>query len=690
MRKRISLKTWIITFNIIIIFIPNNNYCQDYIWPTDASKYVTSSFCEYRDYHFHSGIDIKTWSMTGYKVFSIDNGSLWRLKVSPFGYGKVLYIRHNDGKFSVYGHLLRFSEKIQKLAKNEQKRQKRFEVEMFFKDDEVPIEKGELIAYTGRSGTVSPHLHFEIRDSYQNPLNPNIYGFKVSDKFSPIVNSVSITPLDYNSLVNNDYKPCIIPIRKISNGKYTLSKKVDVWGNIGVGISTYDMDGNVGNKLDPYSIEFHIDNKEIFKVKYDKFSFDETRDIVVDKDFRLIKRDYGVYSKLYRDIGNYLSFYKDYNIYDGVVCALPVNKGGLGEGEHPFDIFIGDPYGNVTVCSGLLNIKPLEETEQFVSSTIDENDYYEFGNGEILKEKLLVDVDLYDNYIRLVLNSKENIKSNPEIDVYNNRMMVTRIKSRKINHNKYVCSYQLVGDEIKNLRFVAKSKLITGDDIAGESEIKLFPVNKSGGRIFSEDGNCIIEFPENSLFKKFWGRITENNEINSKNLTADKIYSLEPFDIPLRNRIKLFVKYPNESLNPEKFGIYSVNGNGYVYSKSMVNNTLSYISSNIGELGKYALIKDIVPPVIYKVIPGNGANIRNRRPEITVYFGDKLSGIGDEENYTLRLDGEKLICEYDLFLSKVFHTPEKSLSLGEHIIEFKVKDNMNNESYIKSTFRIIK
>jgi len=185
----VKLSRFLQVFTAFLVFLffvsVDKSLSGDYVWPTNASKYLTSNFCEYRDNHFHSGIDIKTWGKNGYKVFAIDDGSLVRLKVSPYGYGKVLYIQHNDGRFSVYGHLLKFVDRFQKIVKNEQKKRGKFSVEMFFKGGYITVEKGELIAYTGRSGTVSPHLHFEIRDENHNPINPNIYGCLLYTSPSP-------------------------------------------------------------------------------------------------------------------------------------------------------------------------------------------------------------------------------------------------------------------------------------------------------------------------------------------------------------------------------------------------------------------------------------------------------------------------------------------------------------------------
>ena len=82
---------------------------QNYLWPTNASTYLASSFCEFRPGHYHSAIDIKTWVQEGYKCYAIADGEIIRLRVSPFGYGKVLYLRLKDGNTAVYAHLQRFA-----------------------------------------------------------------------------------------------------------------------------------------------------------------------------------------------------------------------------------------------------------------------------------------------------------------------------------------------------------------------------------------------------------------------------------------------------------------------------------------------------------------------------------------------------------------------------------------------------
>jgi len=83
-------------------------YSQNYIWPINTGRYLTSTFGEYRPGHFHSGIDIKTNYRCGYPVYATADGYIWRVLTSPYGYGKAVYLKLDDGNLAVYGHLDRF------------------------------------------------------------------------------------------------------------------------------------------------------------------------------------------------------------------------------------------------------------------------------------------------------------------------------------------------------------------------------------------------------------------------------------------------------------------------------------------------------------------------------------------------------------------------------------------------------
>ncbi|MFC1558711.1 M23 family metallopeptidase [candidate division KSB1 bacterium] len=662
---------------LVILFAFNKSFSQEYIWPTNASNYLTSSFCEFRPYHFHSGIDVKTWGKSGYKVYSIEDGFVARIRVSPFGYGRAVYVHHPDGRYSVYGHLQKFAPKIEKLVKNAQKERNRFSVELFFKDGVIPVKKGEVIAFTGRSGTISPHLHFEIRDARQRPINPMKNGFKIVDKNPPVVTAVSFSPLNYNSIVKRDYKPVIVKVRRQKYGIYTQKDILELWGDIGIGVAVYDKDGNVSNKYAPYSIELLIDSTQVYKIQYDKFSFNETRHIIVDRDFRLMKRGFGFINKLYKDVGNNLPFYSNYKTYDGVVRARPQESGGIGIGIHSYKIVLEDASGNVSECSGKFNV-----VETIVTNNISYSEVKKYGSAS---DTLSVEGDVYDDFIRLQIDTPENVKGIPFINVYCNGTFESRINTIKSNKGLYAASYPLSGTTAKKLRFNAQC--YTDSAFAeGEYLINISPVTAEGGILVSEDKKCTVEFPKGALYKTYWGSIVEGDKTNE---TVDKTYAIEPFDVPIRTRAYISLKYQKDYQNIDKIGIYGLSRNKWKYSKSDIEEQSAFIESSIREFQNYTLIKDTEPPVITRIRPKNGSNIKSRKPKITVGFEDKLSGIKGEESIVFKLDGVRVISEYDPSMDRVFYIPDEPLNTGKHKIDCEITDNMNNTKSIESYFTII-
>ena len=171
--------------------------------PIDGKIILSGTFAELRTNHFHSGIDIKTKGIEGLNVFSSAEGYVSRIKVSHFGYGKALYITHPNGFTTVYAHLKKFSPKIEEYVKSKQYEIEEYEIQLFPKKETLKINKSELIAFSGNTGGSSgPHLHFEIRDSKERPINPMLFGIKVDDSIKPSIYDLYAYPITKQSHVN--------------------------------------------------------------------------------------------------------------------------------------------------------------------------------------------------------------------------------------------------------------------------------------------------------------------------------------------------------------------------------------------------------------------------------------------------------------------------------------------------------
>ena len=279
--------------------------------PLDIPLVLAGTFGELRSNHFHSGIDIKTQQREGLPVYAIGDGSVTRIKVSLWGYGKVLYVAHPNGYTSVYGHLQKFSPEIEAYIKKIQYQKQSYEVEVFPDYGEVKVEKGKVIAYSGNTGGSSgPHLHFEIRSSIsEKPTNPLLYGLEVRDATNPILEELYAYPLGKNAQVNQSGDKVKLRFSKQKDGTF-LADKVIANGTIGFGFVGYDRQDLAANKNGIYSVQQLVNGSLLTEYDFETFSFAETRFIntLIDYDH------YGKYKdkiqQLFKAAGNRLTIYK--------------------------------------------------------------------------------------------------------------------------------------------------------------------------------------------------------------------------------------------------------------------------------------------------------------------------------------------------------------------------------------------
>ena len=162
-------------------------------WPLDLdTRYLTGNFMEPRDGRFHTGLDLKTNSRTGYPVIAARDGYVARARCSVNGYGKAVYLVGDDGLTYVYAHLDRFADDLRSRVRAEQTRQGRYEVDLHFGPDRFPVRRGQVLALSGQTATLGPHLHFEVRGPDGLPRDPLAHGFAVTDTLAPEILAVRL------------------------------------------------------------------------------------------------------------------------------------------------------------------------------------------------------------------------------------------------------------------------------------------------------------------------------------------------------------------------------------------------------------------------------------------------------------------------------------------------------------------
>jgi hypothetical protein len=258
--------------------------------PMSIPLTLTSGFGEIRPNHFHSGIDISTAGKSQ-AVLAIEKGYVSRIKVSVSGYGNALYINHPNGLTSVYAHLSEFNDTLNQYTSFIQQQSREYEVDILLDSSDFPVSRQQFIGWSGNTGSsTGPHLHFEIRDqTFQNVLNPLLFGFGEKDFTAPEISAVSVFPMESYGLVNNLQSTLNIPLvinkKSKKKGLPSNEKTPQVSGWVGFGFQGGDVIGKIQNKTGIFKVQLFVDSKEVYQARFDQFSFDETRSVNAYQDY---------------------------------------------------------------------------------------------------------------------------------------------------------------------------------------------------------------------------------------------------------------------------------------------------------------------------------------------------------------------------------------------------------------------
>jgi len=312
------------------LFISNINFGIsqeiDFHTPIDAPFDLSGTFGEFRS-RFHTGIDFKSRGVQGQKIFSIEDGYISRIEVNNYGYGKVIYIDHLNGFTSVYAHLKNFNPELDEYIKSELYKSKRNSIKKFPKTNQLRINKGEVIGYSGNTGrSFGPHLHFEIRDTKsQDAINPLMFNYSYKDDERPIIRGLYIIN-ENNSLVRNS--PIRKKVKKINDSTYTVDD-FEYNGKIGIGLDIYDIQyKNLYNQNGVYKVELFIDSILKYSYKMDKIKFSENHYKKIMYDYLSLARKNKKVLKIYTPRNSDLSFLKN-NKFNGIINSDSIRDNSL-------------------------------------------------------------------------------------------------------------------------------------------------------------------------------------------------------------------------------------------------------------------------------------------------------------------------------------------------------------------------
>jgi hypothetical protein len=244
--------------------------------PLDRPLQLAANFGELREGHFHMGLDIRTGGQEGLAVYAAADGYISHLSTSPDGLGNSLFITHPNGLITVYGHLSRFSPALEKIIRQRQYARRSWQQEITLAADNYPVRKGDLIAYSGNTGSSrAPHLHFEIRDTTGVNINPQLEGLSVADDQPPVINGLYWYDRRYSTYMTRAQKIDIT----VRDGKYAAKRNIVVVNSplISIGISATDKSSGTSHVSGIYSATLWLDDSLIHAFSLRNLSSSNTR-----------------------------------------------------------------------------------------------------------------------------------------------------------------------------------------------------------------------------------------------------------------------------------------------------------------------------------------------------------------------------------------------------------------------------
>jgi len=286
----------LIGFLSIPLWLGAQTYPDNYFRsPLDIPLKLSGTFGELRTNHFHSGLDIRTNSMEGLKIYAAAEGHVSRIKVSAYGYGNAVYIDHPNGYTTAYAHLRNFEEPIKSWVEKKHYEKQNFELDIPLYPDELPVIKGQIVAYSGNTGgSGGPHLHFEVRDTKTEAIiNPRHFGFSITDNVTPVIEYLEVVPYTRDARINGSSNKKRFNTVKSASGSYGIVQRLEIAGACYVQVRAWDKHNGNEFRNGIYKLVLRSGNDTLYQFTADRFEFNETRyaNAVMDYQARMIHRE---------------------------------------------------------------------------------------------------------------------------------------------------------------------------------------------------------------------------------------------------------------------------------------------------------------------------------------------------------------------------------------------------------------
>jgi murein DD-endopeptidase MepM/ murein hydrolase activator NlpD len=709
------------------------------LWPLAIPAKVTSTFGEYRRSHFHAGLDFSTSGVSGYPLRALGPCTVWRVKVDPRGYGKLLGLQMSDGSRVTYAHMKRFAPGVEACVRQMQDQLGHCMVDFYPEPGRVTFEAGDIVGTSGSSGVGPAHLHMEIRTPDGEVVNPLVRWYSVPDSVAPTVYRLVLSPLNSSALINGRAAPVSVRVRKDGESdRWSALTTPQVCGEIGLSVRAVDRINSGGDRVGLYRLRVEIDGEPIFRREYGAFPEDQLRLIELVYDNDLLRRGFGRCERLYKLPGDHLRFHEG-SPGDGVLRA---GLGGLDYGPHSVDIFLEDAAGNCSAVTLPLLVnyppevvgiewagpdtlvmdvrdedpgrciasfaaksrgkwRPLEsrhlDTQRWIvrwqgpdallsvhvkdPMGVSSRPFYR-GEARAEGDDVAVEAsyELEGTYVRITLRSARDLAQAPQTFVCPGSLGFSPASMWAQDERTYGMELLLFPQAAPEFRLVFLVNAADGGVGKAELCVPVSPLAMSGNSLVrSDDGQAWVAAGPDAVFQDTYlrvdGRALPHPGNGLELLTAG--YRFSPESALLKGPVMIGMRVPAESATSEGVGIFRWGGGeDYRPLPGTFDAESDAMLGSIDELGTFALLRDQFPPTV-RLEHRDGATLARQTIHIKGYAADRGTGV-DPASVQMYVDERPVpACPEG---AAWVHRLTEPLDAGEHVIRLEARDKVGNSA----------